>query len=211
VVVGDLTGHLHPIVEDQATGACVVDPTAHPLLVGRIPLDPPPCPGPDDYALLAPNPCSLTVSHTGMEPAFGFDEDTQTCTGGDPSEPEDNPLELVTRDAPAIRFKNPALTMHLVDPWYPGDLRCRGDRAAGLRLPTLRSGYQLQLRIVVGFLSQTVGAPAVFPINVVRGPEDSVWVIDEGDNVPDILDSSSTRGQVFRIEPSNLGAVNTVQ
>lgn len=209
IAVGSLSGYLHPLVEDPTTGACVADPAAHPLLVGRIPLDPPPCPGPDDFDQLAPNPCSLTVSHVGMEPAFGFDG--KTCTGGDPSEPEDNPLELVTRDAPAIRFKNHALTFHLVDPWYPGDRNCRGDRLAGLMLPTVRSGYQLQLRIIVGFLAQRIDAPSVFPINVVRGPEDSIWVIDEGDNIPDTIGESSTRGQVYRIDPQNLGAVNIVQ
>lgn len=211
IAVGALTGHIHPIIEDPTTGACVVDPLAHPLMVGRIPLDPPPCPGPDAFDQLSPNPCSLTIEHWGMEPAFGFDEDTRTCTGGDVSEPDVNPLELVQRDAPAIRFKNPAMTFHLVDPWYPGDLNCRGDRAAGLMVPTLRNGYQLQLRIVSGFLSHRVDVPAVFPINIVRGPEDSIWVIDEGDNVPDVLDTSSTRGQVFRVEPFKLSAVNTVQ
>jgi hypothetical protein len=211
IVVGGLTGHLHSIIEDPTTGECVPDPAAHPLMIGRIPLDPPPCLGDDDYTQLSPNPCSVTVEHVGMEPEFTFNEDTQTCTGGDPTEPEDNPLVFVTRDAPAIRFKNPALTFHLVDPWYPGDLNCRGDRLGGMMLPVVRSGFQLQLRIVAGFASQQITAPSVFPINVVRGPEDSIWVIDEGDNVPDILDSSSTRGQVFRIDPQKLGAVNVVQ
>jgi hypothetical protein len=209
-VVGTRSGHIHPIVEDEATGACVVDPAAHPLQVGRIPLDPPPCPaGADDYGVLSPNPCSLTIEHVDEEPAFGFDG--QSCTGGDPSDPEENPLELVTRDAPAIRFKNGALTFHLVDPWYPGDLECRGDRAAGLMLPTLRTGFSMQLEIQTGFVAKRLDVPAVFPINVVRGPEDSIWVIDEGDNIPDILDSSSTRGQVFRVEPMKLSAVNVVQ
>ena len=48
-------------------------------------------------------------------------------------------------------------------------------------------------------------------MRVVRGPENSVWVIDEGDNIPQQVGGTNTRGQVFRFEPGYLGKINVVQ
>ena len=39
-VLGTRSGYVHPIIADAA-GKCVKDPLASPLLVGRIPLEPP--------------------------------------------------------------------------------------------------------------------------------------------------------------------------
>jgi hypothetical protein len=48
---------------------------------------------------------------------------------------------------------------------------------------------------------------------VVRGPSESIWVIDDGDVLPLGFDVS-TRGQVFRIEsvppPSTDGSITTI-
>jgi len=203
-VVGDLSGYLHPIIEDPTTGACVKDINASPLLIGRIPLTAPPCPGPDVYDVLTPNPCSTTVVQT--EPVPNYIDDACTLDG-----PQPNILE--TRDAPAIRFKNPMMTFHLVDPWYPGDAVCREDRAGTLgMIPTVHNGYQYTFPVLAGFFTQRANTPSVLPVRTVRGPDGSVWVIDAGDDVPDELDQvTSTRGQVFRFEPSNLSLVNSVQ
>lgn len=200
-VIGDASGYLHPYIEDAATGACIVDPTASPLLTGRIPLTAPPCTA-GTLTDLLPNPCSVTVEHTELVPDYT----------GEACEVDNDNGNLITRDAPAIRFRNPAMTFELVDPYYPGDASCREDRGGTLgQIPVSVSRHQLELTVAQGFFTQRANLPAVFPINVVRGPEQSIWVIDEGDNVPDATSSLSTRGQVFRIEPSNLNTINVVQ
>jgi hypothetical protein len=204
-VIGSATGFLHPLVEDEATSACVANPDASPLLVGRLPLTAPPCAG-DGLVDLSPNPCATTVEHAELVPDY-------QPTAGDPCALGSNTGTLATRSAPAIRFRNPALTVHLVDPYYPGDAVCRQDRAGTLgRIPTVHPGTAIALPVTEGFRTLSLSnVSPVFPVNVVRGPEDSVWVIDAGDNVPDELSSVSTRGQVFRVEPSNLDLVNVIQ
>jgi hypothetical protein len=204
-VVGRQSGYLHPIIEDPTTGACFKDPTASPLLTGRIPLTAPPCPGPDDFGELTPNPCSETVTHTELVP--DYKAGSATC------ELESESGKLVTRDAPAIRFKNPSMTFDLVDPYYGGDQVCREDRAGTLgQIPTVHSGYLSVIEVRSGFLPKTLASVgAVLPTNVVRGPENSIWVIDEGDHVPASSDTTSVRGQVFRIESWNLGIVNEIE
>jgi hypothetical protein len=202
-VVGASTGYLHPIIED-VDGTCIKDPTASPLLVGRMPLMPPPCPGPDAYDVLAPNPCSETVSHTEFVPDY--------VPGSDTCEIRSDAGTLITRDAPAIRFKNPVMTFDLVDPYYGGDAMCREDRAGTLGLiPTVHHGYQTLISVESGFGSKRLGASAVLPTNVIRGPENSVWVVDEGDTVPQSQGDASLRGQVFRVETWNLGIINAIQ
>jgi hypothetical protein len=200
-VSGTQSGYLHPIIEDEATGACVADPAAHPLLVGRIPLTAPPCEG-DGYTDVTPNPCSTTVTHTETLPRY-------------PSAPTScaNPqTSLRTRDAPAIRFRNPMMTFHLTDPYYQGDAVCREDRAGTLGLiPTVHAGFRIELLIEAGFRTLRLAGAAAFPVNVVLGPEDSIWVIDEGDHVPQSSNAASTRGQVYRYDPGNLAMLNLVQ
>lgn len=201
-VVGSASGYLHPIIEG-AGGACVVDAEASPLLIGRLPLTAPPCTG-DGITDVLPNPCSTTVEHTELVP--DYIDTAVSC------EVDSDNGKLITRDAPAIRFRNPAVTFDFVDPYYGGDAVCREDRAGTLgMIPASTARHQLELSITSGFFTERANLPSVFPVNVVRGPEQSIWVIDEGDNVPDASSSLSTRGQVFRIEPSNLNIVNVVQ
>ncbi|MCA9680236.1 MAG: hypothetical protein H6709_15870 [Kofleriaceae bacterium] len=200
-VLGDSTGFLHPIVEDPATGACVKDPDASPLMVGRLPLVAPPCTG-DGYTDLTPNPCSTTVTQTERVPQYKADSCDRVDASGN----------LITRDAQAIRFQNPAFRLNIVDPTYPGDARCREDREGTLvDVPTVKSNYSLTIPLVAGFLSERAAIAPVFPVRVVRGPENSVWVIDEGDNIPQQVGGTNTRGQVFRFEPGYLGKINVVQ
>lgn len=205
-VVGTASGFLHPIIEEPGTEQCIVNPAASPLLNGRIPLTAPACTT-DAFALdmtdVSPNPCSVTVEQTELVP----DYEAGSC-----EEASDNGV-LITREAPAIRFRNPGFTFHLVDPWYPGDAMCREDRAGTLGMvPVVATGrHALEMSIAQGFFSKRADLPAVFPVQVVRGPEQSIWVIDQGDNVPDASSSLSTRGQVFRLESSNINAINVVQ
>ena len=134
--------------------------------------------------------------------------DLDTCEEANPS------TELTTRDAPAIRFRNPMMTFHLVDPWYPGDANCLQDRAGDLgQARMVHPGYAITLELALGFFTQLALAPSVFPVNVVRGPENSVWVLDEGEGFIDPNTGQVTRGQAYRIDPGKIGLdlVNVVR
>ncbi|HTJ46493.1 MAG TPA: hypothetical protein VL463_30515 [Kofleriaceae bacterium] len=196
VMIGSRSGYLHPIIAD-ANGTCVKDPNASPTLVGRIPLTAPAC-------TTGANPCSLTIDQTETEPAYAPTTDK-------PCELADPPSQIVTRQAPAIRFSNPTMTFELVDPIYPGDQTCVGDRKGGLiDVPTVFPGYAMSVRIVSGFQSYALPlAGAAYPINVVRGPQESIWVEDEGDFLS--TTSVSTRGRVYRVEATLPGTINTLQ
>ncbi|HTL33423.1 MAG TPA: hypothetical protein VL326_09870, partial [Kofleriaceae bacterium] len=49
------------------------------------------------------------------------------------------------------------------------------------------------------------------PIKVLRGPLQSVWVVDEGDFLSTSVTTPSTRGKVYRVESGSIGTVNTLQ
>lgn len=200
VVIGSRTGYLHPIVEGPG-GVCQRDPGAHPLEVGRIPLTAPACAG-DGLTDLLPNPCSLTVPHAERQPRY----QAGTCTLADPSD------ELVVRSASGIRFRNRGFTLTVTDPTYPGDATCRGDRGGTLvGVPTVFPGMVLQFRQVGGFLPMVPDdVDTTMPVRVVRGPQDSVWVVDEGDFLSSGA-AASTRGRVVRFEGANITTVNTIR
>ena len=44
-----------------------------------------------------------------------------------------------------------------------------------------------------------------------KGPTNSIWVIDEGDYLSNDVDVASTSGKVFRIESQAIGIVNTLE
>jgi hypothetical protein len=205
-VVGSRHGFQHPIIAD-ANGACVRDPAANPMLVGRIPLRAPPCdPTADPRTGLRTdgtydaNPCQLTVDET----EYQLNYVPGTCTLANPDE------SIVTRPATALRLRNDALTLTLVDPTYQGDLRCHGDRGGMLQdVPLVAPGYQLAFRQGAGFAPKVIsGITPSFPIKVTRGPGQSIWVIDEGDFLSTSVTQPSTRGKVYRIESRALGVVN---
>ena len=50
-----------------------------------------------------------------------------------------------------------------------------------------------------------------FPVKVLRGPGQSIWVVDEGDYLSTTIDTASTNGKVYRVETQNLQTVNTLQ
>ena len=208
-VVGSRQGFMHPIIAD-ANGNCVKDPNANPYMVGRIPLFAPPCdPSADPRTgkridgTFEPNPCQLTVPEAEFKLNYS---NPNSCTLGTPAETP------VTRDAVAIRLRNRALTLTVVDPTYPGDARCNGDRGGSLvNVPIVTPGFQMTFRQTAGFLPLILPIQPSFPIKVVRGPTESIWVIDEGDYLSTSITQASTRGKVFRVESRALSVVNLLE
>jgi hypothetical protein len=199
VVVGSAHGYQHSIIEDPGTGACVPDPGAHPLMVGRIPLTAPPCTG-DAITDLLPNPCELTLDHTFSIPVYT----PGTCDLADPE------TVVTTEPVTAIRFQNPQMRFHLVQPTYQGDLACKGDRMGMLgEVPTVFPGFTIEIHQVDGFLPLHPGVRPSFPGRLVRGPQGSVWIVDEGDGVTG--SGNATLGRVFRVEANDLRVANTLQ
>ena len=150
-----------------------------------------------------PNPCELTVD----ESEYQLNYVGETCTLGTPDE------SIVTRDATALRLRNKAMTLTLVDPTYQGDLRCHGDRAGTLQeIPLVTAGFQIAFRQTAGFIPLVLSAiTPSFPIKVTRGPGQSIWVIDEGDFLSTSITQPSTRGKVYRVESHALGVVNLLE
>jgi hypothetical protein len=181
----------HAIVADAA-GVCVRDPAANPLQISRIPLRPAPCT--DDAT--SPNPCFTQVMHT--EDVFDYTQGDGLCDTA-PAAGRQLVRTRLTRMADAIRVQLPGFTTNIVDPTYPGDAVCRGDRQGGLvDVPFIALGTQLAFRIASGFSPHTVSSAAlVYPVNIVRGPDGSVWLVDEGKHVSD-----SYRGGLLRYNPA---------
>ncbi|WP_428262960.1 hypothetical protein [Haliangium sp.] len=175
-VIGGATGFLHRRMVDPDSGACVDDPNAHPLIVGRLPLVAPPCTG-DGLTDLSPNPCSVTVDHTEKI----------------------NEREVASRQATAIRLRTPAFTMHLVDPLI--DPSAAGFDCPGCPLvPTVSPGDQLGFGIVGGFFDRAIRAfdgqiVLFYPARALRGPLGNLWFVDQGDT------TSTIRGQVVQVTP----------
>jgi hypothetical protein len=191
-MIGGISGYIHPIVM-QPDGTCARDPKAPSVQLGRIPLVAPACTNAAGQPP-SPNPCQTTVKQFEFLPAAGSCSttiDAQT---------------FQTRDATAIAVSNPAMTLTLVDPTYPGDARCFLDRQGGLgNIPFANTGFSLQFEQKAGFAPF---GPSLFglvtPVRLVSGPASSLWVIDDGDFVSTSITQSSTRGRVFRIESSDL-------
>lgn len=208
-MVGSRSGYVHSTILDTANDRCVKDPAGSPLDVGRIKLSAPACdPTADPRTGLLPNglpdanPCSLTVDQTELVPAYT----PGTCVVGDPVS------TIATRQAPAIRIHTRGPTVTMVDPYYPGDQTCIRDRAGTLgKVPMVFPGYQLAWRQTGGFAPLLLQINPSFPIKVVRGPQQSIWVIDEGDYLSTSITQPSTRGKVFRLEVQALGQINLLE
>jgi len=216
-LIGSHSGYIHPIIAGPG-GKCIRDPavTASSLQFGRIPLKAPAC-GPvttdpltstdpitgalPGGAGFEPNPCSLMVSQA---------EHQTTCIAN-----KEGPYE--ERMAPAIKFRARGMTLTVVDPYYPGDQTCAADHKGPYtadQIPLVFQGYQVTFKQTAGFKPLTLPAGAgfipVYPVKVVAGPTNSIWVLDEGDFLATSIGQSSTRGQVFRIESSSLSTVNVL-
>ncbi|CAN5354557.1 hypothetical protein BH11MYX1_BH11MYX1_23570 [soil metagenome] len=207
-VVGTHSGYHHPIIED-AGGNCVKNPTASLYDIGRIPLRAAACdPASDPYTgqradgTFDPNPCETTVDQTEFQNNFL----AGTCEVGSPAQ------SLVTRTADAIRYRGRGLTFTMVNPTYPGDATCIGDRGGHLgNIPIVPKLYQAAVRIVSGFAPLLVSTGAAYPVKVTRGPGQSIWIMDEGDYISTSNSIASTRGKVFRVESTALTVVNTLE
>jgi hypothetical protein len=74
--------------------------------------------------------------------------------------------------------------------------------------------YQLTFDQKAGYLPLALSpaqlVPAL-PVKVVRGPSDSVWIMDDGDVLAVTITQSSTKGQVYRVEMPSLTTVNVLQ
>lgn len=192
VAIGDRTGYVHDVIAGPG-GACVKDPDASPLAVGRIPLHPPPCTG-DGVDDVTPNPCRTTVEHTELVPAYTPGTCNVTSTNG----------VLRTTVVDAVRWRNHVMTLNIVDPTYPGDAMCRHDRAGGrVGIPVAYPGFAFGFNLVAGFAPKTASGLAVFPSRVVRAPDNAIWIVDEGDIQPGAT-NVNTRGQLIRVDPDRL-------
>jgi hypothetical protein len=207
-VLGTRSGFIHPIIAD-GVGNCVKNPAASPWLIGRLPLRAPACDPMADLrtgrkmdGTFDANPCSTTEVNSELDPNFV----PGTCTAASPS------TTLVSRPAPAIRFHGRGMTLTLVDPTYPGDAACIGDRAGTLaNVPLAFTGYQLTFRLTAGFSPLALQIQPSLPIKVVRGPGQSVWIIDEGDFISTSIAAPSTRGKVYRVESAALGVISLLE
>src|SRR5262249_33796111 len=121
----------------------------------------------------------------------------QSCTLANPP----TVLSMPPRQAPGIKIRTRGFTTTVVDPFYPGDMFCNGDRLGTLhKVPLAFPGYQIAFRQTGGLLPLRLPiSPVVFPVQVVHGPLQSVWVMDDGDFLSTSIINPSTRGAVFRL------------
>jgi hypothetical protein len=210
-VIGSRSGYVHPIT--QQGDRCVRDPSPSTTQIGRIPLKAPPCDPTADPVTgqlpgggFEPNPCSKTATQSELQPMFA-PAPASCATTTDAKTP------AVERQAPAIQFRNRSMKLTLVDPYYPGDSQCILDRGGQLgNIPLVYQGYQIAFHQVAGFTPMILNAilPS-FPVKVVQGPTQSIWILDEGDFLSTVLGVASTRGKVWRVESINTATYSLLQ
>jgi hypothetical protein len=225
VAIGAVTGYVSNMIADSS-GNCIHDPNAHPFDIGRIPLTAPACnPAADPLTGLLPdgvtydaNPCELG-SATPTAPDEPECLPQQFCETEVPTVFQAGTCNLNSvptlgfRPTQGIRFHNRGMTFTLVDPTYPGDQLCIGDRlGSNGEVPIIPDGYQMSVEITAGFepLTPTAIDPTL-PIKVVRGPTESIWVIDEGNYISTTETEASARGKVFRVESVDIAIVSTLE
>jgi hypothetical protein len=185
-VTGALTGFLHNLIEDPASGQCVEsvtplpdDEQGGPLAVGRVPLDVPACAG-DGFTDVTPNPCAVTLTHSHMvaEPVLDDDGNPVLDENGLPLKEQ----SLVTRETSAIRFRNPTFVTHLVDPVLDPAARgipCTLDGAPCPRIPIVFPGYSLAFAITGGFSPLLAVEGTLYPVELVTDPLGEIWIMDQ--------------------------------
>jgi hypothetical protein len=210
-VIGSRSGYVHPVT--QKGDQCVRDTNPSTTQIGRIPLKAQPCDPMADPITgqlpgggFEPNPCSKTATQSELQPMFAPAPGACTTT-------TDAKTPAVERQAPAIQFRNRSMKLTLVDPYYPGDNQCILDRGGALgNIPLVYQGYQISFHQISGFTPMILNAigPS-FPVKVVQGPTQSIWVLDEGDFLSTVLGIASTRGKVWRVESVNTGTFSVLQ
>jgi hypothetical protein len=209
VGIGAVTGYVSNMIAD-GSGNCIHDPNAHPFDIGRVPLTAPACnPNADPRTGLLPdgvtydaNPCQLPIGEIEVPTEF----QANTCN----LVPVDT---LSSRPTTGIRFHNRGMTFTLADPTYPGDGTCIGDRlGSNGAAPIIPDGYQLSVEVTGGFFPLTPTAiNPTLPIKMVRGPTESIWVLDEGNFISTTETEVSARGKVFRIESVDIAITSTLE
>jgi len=199
---GKSAGYLHSMIAD-GTGRCVKNP-ATPLLQGRLPINTAVLPACVEGAV-SPNPCvAAAVSHTTAVSTFDTDCNVASTA-------------VVSSNVPAVRFKNPGMVLNFVNPTYKGDAVCSGDAAGspllgGKNVPAVFTGMAFTFRQSGGYAPLRIGSNSVvLPVRVVRGPQQSIWIVDEGDYLTENAGVPSTRGKVFRVESTALSIINVMQ
>ena len=208
-VLGSVSGYIHRVIAD-ANNNCIIDPAQSPLETSRVPLTALPCDptadprtGRNPAGVLEPNPCQLTTTESEFQPQF-TQQGISCSTSG--------VTVFAERPTTAIRLRARGMTLTLVDPTYPGDLTCNGDRLGPLaNVPLVFPGYQLTFRQTAGFSPLLLSIQPSYPIKVLRGPLESIWVIDNGDFLSIDFTQASTRGKVFRVESTNLAIVDLLE
>ncbi|HEY4239745.1 MAG TPA: hypothetical protein VGM88_08015 [Kofleriaceae bacterium] len=215
VVIGSKTGYVHPIIEGP-DGKCMKDPNASPFQIGRIPLTAPACdPDADPVTGVNPNtgaheanPCSYTATTTEYQEVF---TNTDTCTLDTTAS-----AMATEQQVGGIKYNGPGLSFTLVNPTFHGDAKCIGDNAGTLgNIPHVFDDYQVSFRLTAGLTPFVVPAGAAnevsYPVKVVRGPTQSVWIMDEGDYISETVTIASTKGKVFRAEITDISLINIME
>ncbi len=189
VVIGTTDGYEHNIIKDPATGQCVPDANASPLLVSRIPLEAPPCVG-DAIADYSVNPCSTTLPHSEALPAYLNNQ----CAQG-----SDDAFEVETRTEEVIRFQNKSMRLHLARGFTRGDGACNGDLAGiGDEYSAVYRGYALSFTVTNGLSPHISADESTLAVKVRQGPLGGMWVMDQGRQV---IDFTNVQGQIVRFDP----------
>jgi len=211
-VIGTRSGYVHPIIKDPASSSCIRDPNvkdANSVQTGRIPLKVPACnpaanpiTGQLPGGGFEPNPCAPPAG----VPQFDFSPaSTATACAAVPT-PRSTPA---SRTAQAIKFRNRAMAITLVDPYQS----CMpGGQGVATNVPLLNRGYQIEFQQKAGYTPVVLPVgEVVYPIKVVRGPTESIWVVDDGDLISTSISQASTLGRVFRVEGIDISVFNVIQ
>jgi hypothetical protein len=184
------------------------------------------------------NPCSVTVQQyeftmdyapcpdgkpalcAGGQAPPCLDGVAPLCSNGQPPAgygtcraPSKPAQAAVRMNVPAIKFRNRALTLTLVDPYRSSADACIGRNPGNVttKIPLVVPGYQIGFGVKAGFSPLTLSliGQQVSPVKVVRGPSESIWVVDDGDFIGNGITDLSTRGRVFRVESVPAPAVTS--
>ena len=221
-VIGGRSGYVHPMIRQGDT--CVRDPSLNPstVQIGRIPVRAPAC---------DPSCTTDVCKVTGQLPGGGFEANPCSLTAmqfdnvvADPAHCELLPATQATlglRPTPAIKFRNRAMVLTIVDPYRPCLLAPRPSvdprdpqSRTPANLPFAVTGYQLEFVQKAGYVPNVFTLPLVgtaSPVKVIRGPTESIWVIDDGDFLSTSITQASTRGRVYRVESIDVNITNILQ
>jgi hypothetical protein len=222
VMIGVRSGYIHPFVKDTASDACVVDPNLkdpEKIVLGRVPLrapsgaDWPTCDttNVNPFTGVQSNPCAGIVDQFDNQPTG-----KTNCEATPPAlvVQQDDSHQLTTRQLPALTFRTPGMLLTLVEPVKTCQLdtgNAQNPRAE-VTMPLAVTGYSVSFTQKASLSPSTLPIVGqVLPIKIVRGPTESMWVVDYGDVVSNSFTQVSTKGRVFRVESVNTTLQNTLQ